>query len=38
MKTAGMIYSYALRIMQSDKILQHINDASERLKQGKPIE
>ena len=35
---AQRIYRYASSIMQSDKILQHINEAYERLKQGKPIE
>ena len=38
MEPAQRIYRYALRIMQSDKILQYINEASERLKQGKPID
>ena len=38
MEPAQRIYRYAHRIMQSDKILQHINEASERLKQGKFID
>ena len=38
MEPAQRIYSYALRIMQSDKTIQFINEASERLKQGKPID
>lgn len=38
MGTAQRIFRYALRIMHSDKILQHINEAYERLKQEKPIE
>ena len=38
MEPAERIYRYALRIMQSDKIIKHLNDISERLKQGKPIE
>ena len=38
MNPAQRIYSYAHRIMQSDKILQNLNEVSERLKQGKPID
>ena len=38
MEPSERIYRYALRIMQSDKIIQHINEVSERLKQGKPID
>ena len=38
LKPSGRICGYALRIIQSDKILQHLNEISERLKQGKPIE
>ena len=38
MNPAQRIYRYAIRIMQSDKILQHLNEISERLKQGKPID
>jgi len=32
------IYGYALTIMKSDKTIKWINEASERLKQGKPID
>ena len=38
MKPSQTIYRYALRIMKSDKTIQWINEASEKLKQGKPIE
>ena len=38
MEPAEMIYRIAIRIMRSDKIIQYINEASERLKQGKPID
>lgn len=38
LKPSGRVCEYALRIMQSDKILQHLNEISERLKQSKPIE
>lgn len=38
MEPAERIYRIALRIMRSDKIIKHLNDISERLKQGKPIE
>ena len=38
MEPAGRIYHFAIRIMKSDKILQHLNEISERLKQGKPID
>lgn len=38
MKPAARIHAYALRIMQSDKTIQWINEASEKLKQGKPID
>ena len=37
-KPAERIYRYALRIMQSDKILKRMQEASDRLKQGKPID
>ena len=32
------IYGYALTIMKSDKTIKWIHEASERLKQGKPID
>lgn len=38
LKPSGRICEYALRILKSDKILQHLNEISKRLKQGKPIE
>ena len=38
MKPSQTIYRYALRIMKSDKTIKWINEASEKLKQGKPIE
>lgn len=38
MKPAQTIYRYALRIMKSDKIIKWINEKSELLKQGKPID
>lgn len=38
MEPAERIYRFALRIMRSDKILHYINEASERLKQGKLID
>ena len=38
MEPAQRIYRYAHRIMQSDKILQLINETSESLKQGKFID
>ena len=38
MKPFARIYVYALRIMKSDKTIKWINDASERLKHGKPID
>lgn len=37
LKPAAQICGYALRIMKSDKTIQWINEASEKLKQGKPI-
>lgn len=38
MKPSQTIYRYALRIMKSDKTIQWINEASEKLKHGKPID
>ena len=37
MNPSQTIYRYALRIMKSDKTIKWIHEASERLKQGKPI-
>ena len=38
MKPFACIYAYALAIMKSDKTIKWIHEASERLKQGKPID
>jgi hypothetical protein len=38
MEPLSRINSYALDIMNSDKIMQQINEASKKLKQGKPID
>lgn len=38
MEPAERIYRYALRIMQSDKIMKRMQEVSNRLKMGKPIE
>ena len=38
LKPSSRVCEYGIRIMRSDKILQHLNEISERLKQGKPIE
>ncbi len=38
MKPAARIHSYALEIMRSDKIIKRMQEASNRLKQGKPID
>ena len=38
MKPFARIYAYALAIMKSDKTIKWIHEASERLKQGKPID
>ena len=38
MEPAERIYSYALRIMQSDKIMKRMQEISNRLKMGNPIE
>ena len=38
MKPSQTIYRYALRIMKSDKTIKWIEEASKKLKQGKPID
>ena len=38
MKPAARIQSYALEIMQSDKTIKWMQEASKKLKQGKPID
>lgn len=38
MKPAARIYDYALQIMRSDKTIKWMREASNKLKQGKPIE
>ena len=38
LKPSARINAYALRIMKSDKTIKWINDSSEKLKQGKPID
>lgn len=38
MKPAATIQSYAIQIMQSDKTIKWIEEASEKLKHGKPID
>lgn len=38
MKPAARINAYALEIMRSDKTIKWIHKASEKLKQGKPID
>lgn len=38
MKPAARIHAYALQIMQSDKIIKRMQEASKKLKQGKPID
>lgn len=38
MKPAARIHAYALRIMQSDKTIQWINEASNKLKRGESID
>ena len=38
MKPFARIYGYALTIMKSDKTIKWIHEASEKLKQGKPID
>lgn len=38
LKPSERVCEYALRIMRSDKIIKWMNEASNKLKQGKPIE
>ena len=38
MKPSQTIYRYALRIMKSDKTIKWMEEASEKLKRGKPID
>ena len=38
LKPSSRVCEYALRIMRSDKTIKWIKEASEKLKQGKPIE
>lgn len=38
LKPSGQICNYALKIMRSDKIIKWMNEASNKLKQGKPID
>ena len=38
LKPSSQVCEYALKIMRSDKIIKWIKEASEKLKQGKPIE
>ena len=38
MKPAARIHTYALQIMQSDKTIKWMHEASEKLKHGKPID
>lgn len=38
MKPFARIYAYALDIMESDQIIQRINETSKKLKQGKLID
>lgn len=38
MKPAARINDYAIQIMQSDKTIKWMHEASKKLKQGKPIE
>jgi len=38
MRPAARINDYAIQIMQSDKTIKWMHEASEKLKQGKPIE
>jgi len=38
MKPSARIHEYAIRIMKSDEIIKWINEASEKLKHGKPID
>ena len=38
LKPSSRVCEYALKIMRSDKIIKWMKEASEKLKQGKPIE
>lgn len=38
LKPSSQVCGYALKIMRSDKIIKWIKEASEKLKQGKPID
>ena len=38
LKPSSQVCGYALKIMRSDKIIKWMNEASKKLKQGKPIE
>ena len=38
LKPSSRICTYAIRIIKSDKILKRMQEASNRLKQGKPID
>ena len=38
LKPSSRVCEYAIRIMRSDKIIKWMNEASKKLKQGKPIE
>ena len=38
LKPSSRVCEYALKIMRSDKIIKWMNEASDKLKQGKPIE
>ena len=38
LKPSGRVCEYALQIMRSDKIIKQMKEASNKLKQGKPIE
>lgn len=38
LKPSSRVCEYALKIMRSDKIIKWMNEASDKLKQGKPID
>ena len=38
LKPSSRVFEYALKIMRSDKIIKWMNEASDKLKQGKPID
>ena len=38
LKPSSRVCGYAIKIMRSDKIIKWMNEASKKLKQGKPIE